>query len=132
MPYLGAFYAGRTIEFAGVYYKAGAATSLSGMTMRASIKTSPTDTDAAAIATITTTLTANGQITLTTGDGVANAGYNVKFLPAATEAVESATPTADVYLEVAVKETDGDEYSVWPPANSRGTLTLIGPVVDTI
>lgn len=132
MPYLGAFYAGRTIEFAGVYYKAGVATSLSGMTMRASIKASPTDTDAAAIATITTTLTANGQITLTTGDGVANAGYNCKFLPAATESVESVTPTADVYLEVAVKETDNDEYSIYPPANSRATLTLVGPVVDTI
>jgi hypothetical protein len=132
MPNLGYFYAGRTIEFEGVFYKRGVATSLAGATMRASIKTSPDDLDAAVLATITTTLTASGQITLTTGDGVANAGYVAKFLPAATEALEADPPDGDVYPEVTVKEADGDEYTIFPPARERATMRLITPVVRTI
>lgn len=115
MPILPPLFAGTNFELTRTFYKAGVATSLVGASIKASLKESPDDTDAAAVATITTTLTASGQVTLTTGEaGVANSGYILKFLPAATSALVTTLPDADLYLDVRVKESDNDEYIALP------------------
>jgi hypothetical protein len=115
MPTLAPVFAGTTIEFTGTFYKAGAAASLSGATMRATLKVSPDDLDAAAVVQITTSLTASGQITIETGEtAVANSGFRIKFLPAATTALITALPAAALYLDLRVKESDADEYVILP------------------
>jgi hypothetical protein len=115
MPQLKPKWAGLTWRFSGTYYVDGAATSLSGASIRATLKYDDDDLDAAAVATITTALTDSGQITLTTGEtGLANSGWIANFKPAATVALVTTLPDADLFFDIRVRESDLDEWIPLP------------------
>lgn len=113
MPVMKPRFAGATWRFSGVYSVDGVATSLSGASIKATLKNSVADADAAAVASITTASTASGQITLTTGGGVANAGWIANFKPAATVALLTAPPD-HLILGLRVLEADADEWVPLP------------------
>lgn len=121
-------YLGKTMEFAGVYRVEGVATSLVGHSLRATLKADPDDDADPGVAQITTASTANGQITLETGDSIANAGYRLKFKPAATLSQAHGTV---LYLDVSVVQPDGDVFIIDPAPGELCIIRLWQPGTRT-
>lgn len=114
MPTTRPHFAGTTWRFFGTYYIDGAATSLATANIKATLKRDVDDADASAVAQITKISSGNGQITLQTADGVANAGWIANFTPAATAGLIASLPIDDLYFDVRVQEADSDEWIPTP------------------